>query len=207
MSPFVSKGVSSCARDTVFSGQIGTAGKGGVGMCWLVAEKEASFIVWQVFGHGVWVCNFRRFTFLQQTFKQEHCPLTAVYFDFSLLAKYLLQIMSWGETVGACFRYTDIRHPNEEAAGVSLCFPAVVVSGQMSRPCPWRGALCGHAVAPRWQLATFLVILCRKGVLGVLRLFSLDHWVQLCLMSWKRSRSIKHVFIVSRIPVGPCVCL
>lgn len=48
-------------------------------------------------------------------------------------------------------------------------------------PCPGRSALCGcaaglgGAVAPRQQLVTFLVILCRKGVLGVLWFFPLDH--------------------------------
>ena len=42
---------------------------------------------------------------------------------------------------------------------------------------PCVGALLrlGGAVAVRRQLVTFLVIFCRKGVLGVLWLFSLDH--------------------------------
>lgn len=94
MSPFVSKGMNSCARDTVFSWlmltvslfgregeessgqyftcgvQMETVGKGGMRMCWLVAERGACFIACQVFGSAVWVCNFMGFPFLQQTFKQ-----------------------------------------------------------------------------------------------------------------------------------------
>lgn len=84
--------------------QIGMVGKGGVGMYWLAAERGAGFIVCRVFGNAAWVCNFMGFLFLQQAFKQERYPLTAVCFDFSPLARCLLQIMGRGETAAARFR-------------------------------------------------------------------------------------------------------
>lgn len=112
------------------------------------------------------------FPFLQQTFKEERYPLTAVCFDFSLLAKRLLQMMEAG---GKSCSPVQI-HPKEEAAGFSPWFPAVVVSGWASRVAPAPGEVpCTGTAAMGGAVATFLVILCRKGFLGVLWLFSLDH--------------------------------
>lgn len=86
--------------------------------------------------------------------------------------------MGGGGTVAAHWRYTCIRYWDEEAAGVFPCFSTVAVSGQTLMPAPGEvpcTTALGGAVAPCWQLVMFLVILCRKGVLGVLWLFSLDH--------------------------------
>lgn len=116
-----------------------------------------------------------RLLFLQQTLRQECYPLTPVCCDFSLLAKCLLQVVGWGKQLQPTSDAPHIRHPKEEAAGDFPSFPAAVVSRQTGRPCPQRGALHGRAVAPRRRLVAFLLILCRKGVLGVLWLFSLDH--------------------------------
>ena len=80
--------------------QIGTAGKRSMGTCWLAAERGAGFVVCRLLGNAVWLCNFMGFPFLQQTLKQDHCPLTAFFFlffvfAFSLLARSVSWIL-WG---------------------------------------------------------------------------------------------------------------
>lgn len=119
MSPFVSKGVNSCARDIVFSGSMLTI---------FILGREAEEASLQCFTCGcklgqwareAWGCaggqqkgglvsssaeslevlfgsNFMGFLFLQQTFKQQRYPLTEVCFDFSLLSKSVLGSL-WGE--------------------------------------------------------------------------------------------------------------
>lgn len=82
--------------------------------------------------------------------------------------------------VAAHFIHTHTGHPKEEAVGFPM-LPHRCCQWAGELPCPGRGALCGcaaalgGAVAPRQQLVTFLVILCRKGVLGGLWFFPLDH--------------------------------
>lgn len=69
-------------------------------------------------------------------------------------------------------------HEDLEGGG-SRCLPvAIIFVISWMDVCLCRGANCGHvsiAAALCRQLVPFLVILCRKGVLRVLWLFSLDH--------------------------------
>lgn len=69
-------------------------------------------------------------------------------------------------------------HENLEGGGSGCLLVALTFVISWMDVCFCRGANCGHAsiaAALCRQLVPFLVILCRKGVLRVLWLFSLDH--------------------------------
>lgn len=209
---FVSKGMTSCSRDcffrvnagcfSFFGGregdkaslqcficrlQIGTVGERSVGMCWLAAEMRVGSLFLEslevLFG-SVTLWAF----FLHQTFQQEYFLLMAVPTSASWpngssrwwagrkqLQPTLFTLDTWKRRLWA---FSTLPQPCWQWAEL---------------PYPWRGALCGcaaalgGAVALQRQLVTFLMILCRKRVLGVLWFFFLlIIWVQLCLMSWKK---------------------
>lgn len=121
MSPFISKAVNSCARDSLLSGlmltvrlfkregeeaslqcftftvQIGTGQRrcGDVQAGGRMGGLISSSV--EILGTLLVSVTSMRLPFLQQTLKQERYPLTTVCCEFSLLAKCLLQVMGWGK--------------------------------------------------------------------------------------------------------------
>lgn len=77
--------------------------------------------------------------------------------------------------VAAHFVYTCTGHLKEEAVGVFSVSPALLSVGRGAAALCGCAAALGGAVALGQQLVTFLMILCRKSVLGVLWFFPLDH--------------------------------
>lgn len=207
MSPFVSKGVRSCARDVVFSGLTLFLSSGG-------RERKLQCSVLHAgcklgwWAREVWGCTgWRQKEGLVSSSAESLGMLlgSVTLWDFCFSSKRSSRsVTHWPQ-----FVLTSVRWPDAFcrlwAGGRQLqpasdrpildtwtkrlqdfprAFPLWwsadrrVTPGPGEVPCMARQArrcVLGGAAAPRRQLVTFLVILCRKGVPGVLWLFSLDH--------------------------------
>lgn len=164
----------------------------------------ADFIICGDFGNTTCVCNF-----YETSISPANTQAGALPTDHSLLWVQPAGQMSsagygLGEAVAAHFRCTHIRHPKEQAAGD---FPLLLSADRWVAPAPSKVPCMGMQWPRTGGWSPSLWSFVGRVFLGFYGYFLLIIWVQLCLMSWKRSRSIKHVFAVSRIPVGPCVCL
>lgn len=166
------------------------------------SRKGRWFMVPWVLGSAVWVCNFMVFLFLHQTFKQE----------FSLLIHFVLTSACWPNGFSRRWASRKWLQP-------TWFTPALDTWKRVSHACPALLSVGRRVALPRercsvwvcccpgWGRSRSLWSCAGRVFLGFYGSFLLIIRVQLCLMSWKRSRSIKHVFVVSRIPVGPRVCL